>query len=358
MGDRRFTYAQLSGLVNRVASGLRALGLQPGDHVALSCPNLPYFPIVYFGILRAGCVVVPLNVLLKPREIAYHLQDSDAKAYFCFEGTPELPMAAWGREAFDQVALPALRGDDHRPGVPRSAGRCADAGGLHGVRVRPVRPGAAASRRHRRDPLYVRHDRSAEGRRADTREPGDERVGRRGPLPAVLRTRPDAHNVTLITLPLFHSFGQVWQMCVAVQRHAMVLLPQFDPAAVLDNGQRERVTSGRGCRRCSGGCRARGGAAGGRVRGRRAPAMLHVGRRRHAGRADEAVRGALRRAHPRGLRALGDLPGGDLQPRRSTSKPGTVGTPILGVEVAVVDDHDRPCPPVRSARSSSAATTS
>ena len=60
------------------------------------CPNLPYFPVVYYGILKAGAVVVPLNVLLKGREIAYHLDDSDAKAYFCFEGTPELPMGARG----------------------------------------------------------------------------------------------------------------------------------------------------------------------------------------------------------------------------------------------------------------------
>ena len=64
--------------------------------MALSCPNLPYFPVVYYGILKAGAVVVPLNVLLKGREIAYHLTDSEAKAYFCFEGTAELPMGAEG----------------------------------------------------------------------------------------------------------------------------------------------------------------------------------------------------------------------------------------------------------------------
>ena len=69
--------------------------------MALSCPNLPYFPIVYYGILKAGAVVVPLNVLLKGREIAYHLGDSEAKAYFCFEGTPELPMGAEGHAGFD-----------------------------------------------------------------------------------------------------------------------------------------------------------------------------------------------------------------------------------------------------------------
>src|SRR5262245_26094160 len=99
----RLTYRELHALAGQVASGLRARGIGRGDHVALSCPNIAYFPIVYFGILRAGAAVVPLNVLFKPPEIAYHLADSDAVAYFCFEGTPELPMAALGKEAFDTV---------------------------------------------------------------------------------------------------------------------------------------------------------------------------------------------------------------------------------------------------------------
>ena len=84
LGDTRLTYAQVNGAANQIATLLTALGIQPGDKVALSCPNLPYFPIVYYGILKAGAVVVPLNVLLKGREIAYHLADSGARAYFCF----------------------------------------------------------------------------------------------------------------------------------------------------------------------------------------------------------------------------------------------------------------------------------
>ncbi|NBU65763.1 MAG: hypothetical protein EBS29_14860, partial [Chloroflexia bacterium] len=64
---------------------------------------LPYFPIVYYGILKTGAVVVPLNVLLKPREIAYHLQDSDAKVYFCFEGTAELAMGQMGHAGFNEA---------------------------------------------------------------------------------------------------------------------------------------------------------------------------------------------------------------------------------------------------------------
>ena len=103
LGDTRLTYAQVNAAANQVANLLVSRGIEPGDKVALSCPNLPYFPIVYYGILKAGATVVPLNVLLKGREVAYHLDDSDAKAYFCFEGTAELPIGAEGHVGFEQT---------------------------------------------------------------------------------------------------------------------------------------------------------------------------------------------------------------------------------------------------------------
>ncbi|MDQ4140125.1 MAG: long-chain fatty acid--CoA ligase [Bacteroidota bacterium] len=102
-GDTTLTYAQVNGAANQVANGLHSIGLQPGDKVALSCFNLPYFPIIYYGILKAGAVVVPLNVLFKTDEIAYHLADSQARAYFCFTGTAELPMAQMGYAAFSNT---------------------------------------------------------------------------------------------------------------------------------------------------------------------------------------------------------------------------------------------------------------
>src|SRR4026209_520306 len=105
---RTITYAQLNASAAQVAGGLVSLGIGPGDHVALSCPNVPWFPIAYFGILKVGAVVVPLNVLLKPREIAYHLKDSQSKALLAFEGTADLPLAAMARAACDEAACPNL----------------------------------------------------------------------------------------------------------------------------------------------------------------------------------------------------------------------------------------------------------
>src|SRR5262249_4545207 len=97
-------YKQLHAMAHQVANGLRARGFGPGDRIGLSCPNTPHFPIAYYGILALGGVVVPINVLFKPREIAWQLSDGDAKAVIVFEGTPELPMAHWAREACASIA--------------------------------------------------------------------------------------------------------------------------------------------------------------------------------------------------------------------------------------------------------------
>ena len=102
-GEMRLSFQQINTMANQVANGLLKLGIQSGDKVALSSPNLPYFPIVYYGILKAGAVVVPLSILLKRAEVAYHLKDSDAKAIFCFEGNDALPMGIEGYEGFKEV---------------------------------------------------------------------------------------------------------------------------------------------------------------------------------------------------------------------------------------------------------------
>jgi len=83
--DRKMTYRELNGAATKFADGLRQLGVKTGDKVALMMPNIPFFPIAYYGILKAGAAVVPFNVLFKGREVAYHLKDSDAVALVAFE---------------------------------------------------------------------------------------------------------------------------------------------------------------------------------------------------------------------------------------------------------------------------------
>jgi long-chain acyl-CoA synthetase len=75
----KLTYAQLSNLANRFAIGLQRLGIQKGDRVAIALPNVPQFPIAFYGALRAGAIVVPTNPLYTEREMQHQLSDSGAR---------------------------------------------------------------------------------------------------------------------------------------------------------------------------------------------------------------------------------------------------------------------------------------
>ena len=78
LDDTLLTYADLDELTARAAGWLRDRGVAPGDRVAIALPNVVQFPAVYYGALRAGATVVPMNPLLKSREIEHHLRDSGA----------------------------------------------------------------------------------------------------------------------------------------------------------------------------------------------------------------------------------------------------------------------------------------
>lgn len=80
-GDRTFTYGELKGAIDAVAGAFAARGIGKGDVVALHAPNVPVWPIIFHGILRAGGVVTTLNSLYTPPEIASQLRDSGAKLY-------------------------------------------------------------------------------------------------------------------------------------------------------------------------------------------------------------------------------------------------------------------------------------
>src|SRR5436853_5261352 len=71
----KLSYTQLSSLANRFATGLQKLGIQNGDRVAIALPNIPQYPIAFYGALRAGAVVVPTNPLFTDREMQHHMDD-------------------------------------------------------------------------------------------------------------------------------------------------------------------------------------------------------------------------------------------------------------------------------------------
>ena len=82
MDDLVLDYSELREAAGRVTSLLSSAGVAPGDRVAVMLPNVPAFPMAFYGALAAGAVVVPMNPLLKSREVAFYLADSGAKVLF------------------------------------------------------------------------------------------------------------------------------------------------------------------------------------------------------------------------------------------------------------------------------------
>lgn len=83
--DATRSFAQVKEAADRVANFLHAKGIRKGDRVAIFLPNLPHYPAVYFGILKAGAVCVTCNPLYTPGELNYQLNDAGAKALFCMD---------------------------------------------------------------------------------------------------------------------------------------------------------------------------------------------------------------------------------------------------------------------------------
>ena len=103
LGDDVTTYRDLDNRSGRVAGLLRERGIAPGDRVGIMLPNIPDFAAIYYGVLRAGGVVVPMNPLLKAREVGYHLADSGAALVFTAPMSAE--QARTGASSVDADAI-------------------------------------------------------------------------------------------------------------------------------------------------------------------------------------------------------------------------------------------------------------
>ncbi|QCB97953.1 long-chain fatty acid--CoA ligase [Arthrobacter sp. PAMC25564] len=239
-GDQRLTYAELESLANQVAHLLLARGIQPGDRVALTCPNVPWFPVIYNGILKAGGVVVPLNVLLRTREVRYHLEDSGARVYFCFDGSDQLPTGETGREAFGATST-----CESFFAIPSGPEGATSLGGVETVAQ------AIAGRSNTFEPVATKPDDTAVilYSSGTTGQPkGAEVTHSNMVLNALAANRlcgssPDRPDRFLVTLPLFHSFGQTMtQNAGFATGSTLVMLPRFEPKRVLALMEREEIT--------------------------------------------------------------------------------------------------------------------
>jgi len=236
--DTSLSFAQINSAANQVANGLVNLGIQPGDKVAISCFNLPYFPIIYNGILKAGATVVPLSVLLKSDEIHYHLKNSDAKAYFCFTGTEELPMGKMGHAGFQKT-----EGCEHfiiimpKGDMPSSIDGVQTLGSL----IQGQSPNFDTVETKSSDTAVIIYTSGTTGR-----PKGAELTHSNLFINAVVcgdLFECTSEDVNLIVLPLFHIFAMTVLMNVALYKgSSSILLPRFDAETVLDLLDKHKIT--------------------------------------------------------------------------------------------------------------------
>jgi long-chain acyl-CoA synthetase len=106
LGELTLSYGELDALVTALAANLVKHGVQPGDRIALLFPNCPQFVIAYYAITRAGAIANPLNCLLGPGEVATILRDSGARLLLAHEALAPLAHAAQGHlPTLEQVII-------------------------------------------------------------------------------------------------------------------------------------------------------------------------------------------------------------------------------------------------------------
>ena len=343
LGPTRLTYAAVDGAANQVANALLEQGLQRGDKVALSCPNLPFFPIVYYGILKAGGVVVPLNVLLKNREIAYHLRDSDARFYFCFQGTPELPMALEGHAGFTEVDscehFVVITAD---PVAPSPIDGTTTLGQL----MAGQSPRLDSASTQAGDTAVILYTSGTTGQPKGAELTHANLVMNTVVCEKLFGAPPaGTHDVHLVTLPLFHSFGQTVQMNTGFSMGStLVLVPRFDPVDALQTMDREDVTFFAGVPTMYWAMLS-AGATGADLA--KVAANLRMAASGGASLPVEIIKTFKERFGVQILEGYGlsetspvaSFSRTDLEPR-----PGSIGVPVWGVQMALVDDEGTPVP--------------
>lgn len=233
-----WTYAQLDAASSQLANGLRSRGVQRGDKVALSCPNVGEFPIAYYAILKLGAIVVPLNILLRAPEIAYHLRDSDARVFLCHHGSADLPIGREGAIAAAETAgceyFFLLGGDPAQ--LAALPGHQGIAELMHDqpahLQIEPT---------HADDTAVILYTSGTTGTPKGA-ELSHSNLSMNA-MCCVALTKLDSRDVQLVALPLFHTFGQTVQMNATVYCGAsMVLMARFDPHAALEAMQRHAVS--------------------------------------------------------------------------------------------------------------------
>ncbi len=316
LDDAELSYAMLDEASARGAALLASKGFEPGDRVGIMLPNVPYFAVAYYGVLRAGGVVVPMNVLLKGREVSFYLTDPGAKLVF-----------AW-HEFID------------------AAEKGAEEAGAEVIAVEPggfeellggVEPDREVAERDGGDTAVILYTSGTTGQPKGA-ELTHDNLTRNAQVAARL-AQVDADDVLLGALPLFHSFGQTCGLNGAMSVGAKLsMIPRFDPAKALEIIQRDRVTVFQGVPTMY------GAMLNHPERDSYDTSSLRVCMSGGAAMPGEVMRGFEEAFACKVLEGYGlseTSPVASFNHPNRERKPGSIGTPIEGVEMKVVDDDGK-----------------
>jgi long-chain acyl-CoA synthetase len=234
LGDHALTYEALRDAAERFAGGLAKLGVRRGQHVAIMMPNVPAFTIAYFAAHYLGAPVVPLNVLLTPDEIAYHLTDSDSVALLVWEGF--LPQATAAFSRVDSCKHLVVAKADPKDLTAPDGAHSMTAVAAQGTPITDL-PDTMPD-----DTAVILYTSGTTGRPKGA-ELTHFNLFYNAECASTRTIRFEPTSVSLAVLPLFHSFGQsVIQNGTIHAGGTLILLPRFEPRAAFELMQKHRVT--------------------------------------------------------------------------------------------------------------------
>ncbi len=227
---QKTSYSEFDRRANQIANGLIALGIQPGDRVALYMHNIPLFMEAYYGILKAGAGVVPMNPLYKQGEVEYILTDSGAKALLTF--APFAPVAVAAAANAPELRHIVVASPEDIPGTQpwRTVfGEASEAA-----------PGVSVGED---DLAALPYTSGTTGRPKGAMLSHGNLIANCEQCGQIERIKPTEDDVVWIALPLFHIYAMNVAMNLAVMHGAaMVLVERFEPASALQAAQDNRCT--------------------------------------------------------------------------------------------------------------------